>query len=167
VGSRRWMNAWLVTVMVRTLWSATEVSAESWKRAYVDALPDEAFAVVHIQPDGTKSRHLPHHDADGLVDDDDMRILEHDDRRRLPSPRPGGLDPNFLSFGEAEGGIGEQGAVDEHLTVLAEALGARPGKVLVMSPHERGEGRAGLVSGYDENSLHQVSGGNSSHRGRH
>jgi len=68
VGSRRWMNAWLVTVMVRTLWSATEVSAESWKRAYVDALPDEAFAVVHIQPDGTKSRHLPHHDADGLVD---------------------------------------------------------------------------------------------------
>lgn len=68
MGSRRWMNAWLVTVMVRTLWSTTEVSAEPWKRAYVDALPDEAFAVVYVHPDGTKSRHLPHHDADGRVD---------------------------------------------------------------------------------------------------
>lgn len=62
------MNAWLVTVMVRTLWSTTAVSAEPWKRAYVDALPDEAFAVVHARADGTKSRHLPHHDADGRVD---------------------------------------------------------------------------------------------------
>ncbi len=68
MGSRRWMSAWLVTVIVRTLWATTEVSAEPWKRADIDALPDEAFAVVHVRPDGTKSRHLPHHDADGQVD---------------------------------------------------------------------------------------------------
>jgi hypothetical protein len=68
MGSRRWMNAWLVTVMVRTLWSTAEASAEPWKRGYVGALPDEAFAVVHVRPDGTRSRHLPHHDADGRLD---------------------------------------------------------------------------------------------------
>jgi hypothetical protein len=73
MGSRRWMNAWLVTVMVRTLWSAAEVSAEPWKRAYVDALPDEAFAVVHVRSDGTRSRHLPHHDAVGRVDRPHLR----------------------------------------------------------------------------------------------
>jgi len=68
MGSRRWMSAWLVTVMVRTLWFTTAVSAEPWKRGYLVALPDEAFAVVHVRPDGTKSRHLPHHDAEGRVD---------------------------------------------------------------------------------------------------
>jgi hypothetical protein len=67
MGSRRWVSAWLVTVMVRTLWLTADVSAEPWKRAYVVALPDEAFAVVHVRPDGTKSRHLPHHDAEGRV----------------------------------------------------------------------------------------------------
>jgi hypothetical protein len=44
------------------------ISARPWKPAEVRALPDEAFAVVHVWPDGTKSRHLPHHDADGRVD---------------------------------------------------------------------------------------------------
>jgi hypothetical protein len=67
MGSRRWMTAWLVAV-VWTVWSTAEVSAEPWKRAYVNALPDAAFAVVHVRLDGTKSRHLPHHDADGRVD---------------------------------------------------------------------------------------------------
>jgi hypothetical protein len=47
---------------------AAEVGAEPWKRADVAALPDEAFAAVHVRPDGTKSRHLPHHDADGRLD---------------------------------------------------------------------------------------------------
>ena len=64
----RWTSAWLVTVVVHTLSPAIGVSAEPWRRAYVDALPDEAFAVVHVRPDGTRSRHLPHHDADGQVD---------------------------------------------------------------------------------------------------
>src|SRR5262249_36716539 len=68
MGSRRWMNGWLVTAIVRTPWSTAEVSAEPWKRAEVAALPDEAFAVVHVRPDGTRSRHLPHHDAAGRLD---------------------------------------------------------------------------------------------------
>ena len=65
---RRRTIAWLVTVLVHTLWPAAGVSAEPWMRAYVDALLDEAFAIVHVRPDGTRSRHLPHHDADGRVD---------------------------------------------------------------------------------------------------
>jgi hypothetical protein len=68
MASRRWMNAGLVVVVARTLLAAADVSAESWTRAYVNALPDEAFAVVHVRPDGTRSRHLPHHDADGRLD---------------------------------------------------------------------------------------------------
>ena len=68
MASRRRTIAWLVTVVVHILWSAVGVSADSWKRADVDALPDEAFAVVHVRPDGRRSRHLPHHDAEGRVD---------------------------------------------------------------------------------------------------
>jgi hypothetical protein len=58
----------LVAVAVHALAFATGVSAESWTRAYVNALPDEAFAVVHVRADGTRSRHLPHHDAEGRLD---------------------------------------------------------------------------------------------------
>jgi len=68
MASRRRTIAWLVTVVVHTLSPAAGVSAESWRRAYVDALPDEAFAVVHVRRDGTRPRHLPHHDAYGRVD---------------------------------------------------------------------------------------------------
>jgi len=60
--------AWLVAVVVHTLSPGAGVSAAPWRRAHVDALPDEAFAVVHVRRDGTRSRHLPHHDADGRVD---------------------------------------------------------------------------------------------------
>ena len=70
---RRSASAWLVTVVVHTLSSAAGVSAEPWRRAYVDALPDEAFAVIHAGRDGTRSRHLPHHDADGRVDPPHLR----------------------------------------------------------------------------------------------
>ena len=31
-------------------------------------LPDSAFAVVEIAPDGRKLRHLPHHDETGALD---------------------------------------------------------------------------------------------------
>ena len=55
-------------VAAHALAFATGAAAESWTRAYVNALPDEAFAVVHVRPDGTKSRHLPHHDAAGRLD---------------------------------------------------------------------------------------------------
>jgi hypothetical protein len=73
MASRRWTIAWLVTVVVHTLSPAAGVSAEPWRRAYVDALPDEAFAVVHVRRDGPRSRHLPHHDADGRVDPPHLR----------------------------------------------------------------------------------------------
>ena len=96
-------------------------------------------------------------DAHGLVDDDKVGILELDDRGRFPLSRPGGFDSNFLSFGQAEGRIGPRRTVDEHLAVFAEASGPGPGEALMMLPHERGESRAGLVSGDDMISLHQAS----------
>src|SRR5262249_55444269 len=65
---RRWMTAGLLVVVAQTLVAAVGVSAESWTRAYVNALPHGAFAVVHVWPDGTRSRHLPHHDANGRLD---------------------------------------------------------------------------------------------------
>jgi hypothetical protein len=42
--------------------------AGPWSRAYVKGLPDDAFAVVAIRPNGTLTRHLPHHDGEGRVD---------------------------------------------------------------------------------------------------
>ena len=42
--------------------------AERWTRAYIDSLPDSAFAVVETTPTGKKVRHLPHHDRSGRVD---------------------------------------------------------------------------------------------------
>ncbi len=42
--------------------------AEEWRRTYINALPDSAFAVVEKTSDGKTLRHLPHHDATGAVD---------------------------------------------------------------------------------------------------
>lgn len=47
---------------------AAPAEAAKWGQAYVNALPDEAFASVEARPDGTQVRHLPHHDAQGRVD---------------------------------------------------------------------------------------------------
>jgi len=66
--ARRPTNAGGLALLVLTASAAATVSAEPWPRPYVEALPDEAFAVVHVRPDGTGSRHLPHHEADGRVD---------------------------------------------------------------------------------------------------
>jgi len=41
--------------------------AEEWSRARIARLPDSAFAVVEIAPNGKKMRHLPHHDETGAV----------------------------------------------------------------------------------------------------
>jgi hypothetical protein len=41
---------------------------EEWSRARISRLPDSAFAVVEIAPDGRKVRHLPHHDETGALD---------------------------------------------------------------------------------------------------
>jgi hypothetical protein len=61
-------SIWAVAVLALIVASAPDVSAEPWKRSYVDALPDEAFAVVRVRPDGRRARHLPHHNAEGRVD---------------------------------------------------------------------------------------------------
>lgn len=47
---------------------AAGAEGAKWSRAYINALPDEAFASVEERPDGTRARHLPHHGADGRVD---------------------------------------------------------------------------------------------------
>ena len=50
------------------LTAAIPLFGEDWSRARITALPDSAFAVVEVAPDGTKLRHLPHHDERGEVD---------------------------------------------------------------------------------------------------
>ncbi len=67
MASRRIVPA-LAVLAIHALGLAPAAAAEPWPRAYIVALPDWAFAVVHTRPDGTKSRHLLHHDADGRVD---------------------------------------------------------------------------------------------------
>jgi hypothetical protein len=42
-------------------------AAEEWSRARIARLPDSAFAVIEIAPNGKKVRHLPHHDETGAV----------------------------------------------------------------------------------------------------
>jgi len=61
-----WMGALVVSALAVAGGAAAE--AANWSRAYMNALPDEAFAVVEERPDGTRVRHLPHHDAQGRVD---------------------------------------------------------------------------------------------------
>ncbi|HEV8436800.1 MAG TPA: hypothetical protein VGT40_01775 [Methylomirabilota bacterium] len=51
----------------------TSAAAEEWTRARIARLPDSAFAVVEMAPDGTKRRHLPHHDETGAVDPAHLR----------------------------------------------------------------------------------------------
>jgi hypothetical protein len=41
---------------------------EPWSDARIARLPDDAFAVVEVAPDGRPLRHLPHHDETGAVD---------------------------------------------------------------------------------------------------
>jgi hypothetical protein len=44
------------------------VSAEKWSQRYINSLPDSAFAVIEVTPDGKIVRHLPHHNLEGEVD---------------------------------------------------------------------------------------------------
>ncbi|MBI3456565.1 MAG: hypothetical protein HY002_12375 [Candidatus Rokubacteria bacterium] len=48
--------------------AAPPAEGAEWSRAHASALPDEAFAVVEVQPDGARLRRLPHHDAEGRLD---------------------------------------------------------------------------------------------------
>ncbi len=61
--------AWVgVAVWGLVAMAGAPAGAERWRRADINALPDEAFASVEVRPDGTRVRHLPHHDAHGRVD---------------------------------------------------------------------------------------------------
>lgn len=84
-------------------------AAAQWSRASIRSLPDSAFASVEVRSDGTKVRHLPHHDHEGNVDASHLRsalsrihqvkwldpaekarAFQHlrDHIRELPEPRP-------------------------------------------------------------------------------
>jgi len=56
-----------------TVLASSSAAAEEWSRAWISRLPDSAFAVVEISPDGRKVRHLPHHDETGAVDPAHLR----------------------------------------------------------------------------------------------
>lgn len=47
--------------------------ADEWSRGRISRLPDSAFAVVEMSPEGRKFRHLPHHDETGAVDPAHLR----------------------------------------------------------------------------------------------
>src|SRR5713226_9318269 len=53
--------------------ASSSVAAEEWSRARISRLPDSAFAVIEVSPDGRKVRHLPHHDETGAVDPAHLR----------------------------------------------------------------------------------------------
>ncbi|HME43651.1 MAG TPA: hypothetical protein VKF36_11235 [Syntrophorhabdales bacterium] len=56
-----------VTALLLLFFVSTAL-AETWSRQYIRSLPDSAFAVIEVTKDGTKIRHLPHHQHNGKVD---------------------------------------------------------------------------------------------------
>jgi hypothetical protein len=62
------LGVWCAALLVGSLLWVRPAAARPWTRRYVDSLPDSAFAVVEVRPDGKKARHLPHHDRSGRVD---------------------------------------------------------------------------------------------------
>jgi hypothetical protein len=63
----------IILLMPLALFTSSSATAEEWSRARVSRLPDSAFAVVEVSPDGRKVRHLPHHDETGAVDPAHLR----------------------------------------------------------------------------------------------
>jgi hypothetical protein len=63
----------IVLLMSLALFASSSATAEEWSRVRISRLPDSAFAVVEISPDGRKVRHLPHHDESGAVDPAHLR----------------------------------------------------------------------------------------------
>jgi hypothetical protein len=75
-------------VLIWAIGPAHVGAAEEWSRARIAQLPDSAFAVVEIAADGTKVRHLPHHDETGAIDPAHLKAA----RARLPQVK--WLDPS-------------------------------------------------------------------------
>jgi hypothetical protein len=65
----------------------SSVEGAEWSRARIARLPDSAFAVIEIAPNGKRLRHLPHHDETGAVDPVHLRAA----LARLPQVK--WLDP--------------------------------------------------------------------------
>jgi hypothetical protein len=80
-------GAWRLVTTLLILALPVSGAGESWTAARIRALPDSAFAVVEVTPDGRRIRHLPHHDETGAVDAAHLRAA----RARLPQVR--WLDP--------------------------------------------------------------------------
>jgi hypothetical protein len=57
-----------VAAIVLATGGALPAAAEPWTRAYINSLPDSAFAAVETTADGKTVRHLPHHKRSGCVD---------------------------------------------------------------------------------------------------
>jgi hypothetical protein len=68
VSARALALAFLAVVVV-----PSSTVAEEWSRARISRLPDSAFAMVEMRPDGRKIRHLPHHDETGAIDPAHLR----------------------------------------------------------------------------------------------
>jgi hypothetical protein len=71
-----------LVVLALTLVSVS-ADAEEWSRARIARLPDSAFAIVEVAPNGKKVRHLPHHNETGAIDRAHLRAA----RARLPRVR--------------------------------------------------------------------------------
>src|SRR3989442_11891473 len=71
----RWRMMLQATVLLMSLavFASSSAAAQAWSKARISRLPDSAFAVVEISPDGRKVRHLPHHDETGAVDPAHLR----------------------------------------------------------------------------------------------
>src|SRR2546426_2396668 len=79
--ARWWMVLRLTGLLVSlAVLASSSAAAEEWSRARISRLPDSAFAVIEVSPDGRKVRHLPHHDETGAVDPAHLRAA----RARLP-----------------------------------------------------------------------------------
>jgi len=66
-------TTWCAALLIGSLLWVRPAAAKPWTRRYINALPDSAFAAIEIKPDGTKVRHLPHHDRSGRVDRPHLR----------------------------------------------------------------------------------------------
>jgi hypothetical protein len=94
--------------------------AEEWSRARINRLPDSAFAMVEIGPDGRKVRHLPHHDETGAIDPAHLRAA----RARLSQVK--WLDPANEAIARRH--------LDEHARDLARRGQIRDGPPRTPSP---------------------------------
>lgn len=72
-----------IIVLDGVTYEATPVDAKStWTTAYVDALPDSAFAIVD-----DNGRHLPHHDSGGAVDEPHLvNAVQREPQTNLSAP---------------------------------------------------------------------------------